>query len=76
MNKKYITPKEVQSMYGIKTSTLARQRWGKYGLFDCCIKFTQPGSKRGLILYSVEKIENKLDRLTNNGGTDDRRIQI
>jgi|TARA_Y100001938_G_C7996064_1_gene382146 hypothetical protein len=76
MNKKYITPKEVQSMYGIKTSTLARQRWGKYGLFDCCITLTKPGSKRGLILYSIEKIENKLDRLTNNGGTDDRRIQI
>lgn len=76
MNRKYINAKEVEAIYGIKPSTLARQRWGKYGLFDCCITLTKPGSKRGLILYSIEKIENKLDRLTNNGGTDDRRIQI
>ena len=75
MNKKYITPKEVQSMYGIKTSTLARQRWGKYGLFDCCITLTNPGSKRWLILYSIEKIENKLDQLINNGGNNVRARQ-
>ena len=75
MNRKYINAKEVEAIYGIKQSTLARQRGGKYGLFDCCIKFTQPGSKRGLILYSVEKIENKLDQLINNGGNNVRARQ-
>ena len=75
MNRKYISAKEVEATYGIKPSTLARKRWGKYGLFDCCIKISQPGSRRGLILYSVEKIENKLDQLINNGGNNVRAEQ-
>jgi hypothetical protein len=65
MNRKFITPKEVQNLYGVKTSTLARQRWGKYGFFDCCVKIVKPGSKKGLILYSVDKIENRLADLAN-----------
>jgi len=67
MNRKYINAKEVESIYGIKPSTLARQRWGKYGLADCCIKLSKPGSKRGLILYSIEEIENKLGQLKLKG---------
>ena len=76
-NQKWINAKEVEGMFGIKPSTLARQRWGKYGLFDCCIKMTKPGSKRGIILYSIQKIEDKLDQLTKNKGIEnERRVQI
>lgn len=66
MNKKWITTKEVQSIYGIKIGTLARQRWGKYGLFDCCVNMKKDKSKRGLILYSIDLIEEKLNKLTKN----------
>ena len=32
MYKKYLRPKDIEEQYGIKQSTLSRQRWGKYGL--------------------------------------------
>ena len=31
-NRKFFRPKEVEQVFGIKTSTLAKQRGGKYGL--------------------------------------------
>ena len=75
-NRKWINTKEVESMFGIKPSTLARQRWGKYGLHDCCSIMKKPGSKRGLILYLIEKIENKLDALNKGNKNADRRTEV
>jgi len=63
MIRKYLRPKEIEELYGIKTSTLARQRWGKYGPPATVVK--NPKSKRGLILYNVEEVEKYLNRNTN-----------
>ena len=62
MNRKYINAKEVEAIYGIKPSTLARQRWGKYGPPATIVR--KPKSKRGLILYNVDDIENYLHKHT------------
>ena len=72
MNQKYISSKQVEEIYGISPSTLARQRWGKYGLGELdengnpiyFFKLSDPKSKRGLIRYSVEKIEEKINPLS------------
>ena len=62
MNKKYIRPKDVHEIYGIKESTLSRQRWGHYGLpFN--IVGRKPKSKNGgVILYNVDEVEDYLDK--------------
>ena len=67
MNKKYIRPKDVQEIYGIKESTLSRQRWGKYGLpFN--VVGRKPKSKNGgVILYNVDEVEDYLNK--NHKGT-------
>ena len=67
MNKKYIRPKDVHEIYGIKESTLSRQRWGKYGLpFN--VVGRKPKSKNGgVILYNVDEIEDYLNN--NHKGT-------
>ena len=74
MNQKYISSKQVEEIYGISPSTLARQRWGKYGLGELdengnpiyYFKLSDPKSKRGLIRYSVEKIEEKINPYQSN----------
>ena len=62
MIRKYLRPKEIEEVYGIKTSTLARQRWGKYGPPATIVR--KPKSKRGLILYNVDDSENYLHKHT------------
>ena len=32
IEKKYFRPKEIEQVFGIKTSTLSKQRQGKFGL--------------------------------------------
>ena len=67
MSKKYIRPKDVEEIYGIKESTLSRQRWGKYGL-PFSIVGREPKSKNGgVILYNVDEVEEYLDK--NHRGT-------
>ena len=58
-----LRPKEIEELYGIKPSTLARQRWGKYGPPATVVK--NPKSKRGLVLYNVDEVEKYLNRNTN-----------
>ena len=67
MSKKYIRAKDVQEIYGIKESTLSRQRWGKYGLpFN--VVGRKPKSKNGgVILYNVDEVEDYLNK--NHKGT-------
>jgi len=55
--RKYLKPKEVEDIYGIKANTLRRQRWGDYGL---------PYHKSSLtkqILYSIEDLEKTIQRI-------------
>jgi|TARA_Y100001938_G_C7879411_1_gene324269 hypothetical protein len=60
MMRKYINPKEVNEIYGIKPNTLARQRSGGYGIpFH---RLTKPGTMKGIILYNVDDIEEALAR--------------
>ena len=63
MIRKYLRPKEIEELYGIKTSTLARQRWGKYGPSGS--NSLQGSAFRGLVLYNVEEVEKYLNRNTN-----------
>jgi len=67
MNKKYIRAKDVEEIYGIKESTLSRQRWGKYGLpFN--VVGRKPQSKNGgIILHNVDEVEDYLNK--NHKGT-------
>ena len=67
MNKKYLRPKDIEEQYGIKQSTLSRQRCGKYGL-PFSIVGRKPKSKNGgVILYNVDEIEDYLNK--NHKGT-------
>jgi hypothetical protein len=67
MSKKYIRAKDVQEIYGIKESTLSRQRWGKYGLPVSVVGRKQKKQNGGVILYNVDEIEDYLDK--NHKGT-------
>ena len=59
-NRKYLREKEVSEIYGINRHTLARQRWGDYGL-PYVIQGRKIGTKKGgIILYNIEDIENSL----------------
>ena len=52
--RKYLKPKEVEELFGIKASTLRRQRWGDYGL---------PYFKlESQILYSIDELNKLLKR--------------
>jgi len=61
-NRKYLREKEVSEIYGINRHTLARQRWGDYGL-PYVIQGRKEGTKKGgIILYDIEDIENSLQK--------------
>ncbi|KRP05080.1 MAG: hypothetical protein ABS16_03235 [Pelagibacteraceae bacterium BACL20 MAG-120920-bin64] len=59
-NRKYLREKEVSDIYGINRHTLARQRWGDYGL-PYVVQGRKEGTKKGgIILYNIEDIERSL----------------
>ena len=59
-NRKYLREKEVWDIYGINRHTLARQRWGDYGL-PYVVQGRKEGTKKGgIILYNIEDIERSL----------------
>ena len=61
-NRKYLREKEVSDIYGINRHTLARQRWGDYGL-PYVIQGRKKGTKKGgIILYDIEDIEKSLKK--------------
>ena len=67
MNKKYLRAKDIKELYGINPSTLSRQRWGKYGL-PFHVVGRKPNKRRGgIILYSVDEVEDYLGK--NHKGT-------
>lgn len=81
MNQKWISPKQVQQIYGVAPSTLSRQRWGKYGLGAvdengkpiAYTRFVSPGAKRGLVRYSIEKLEDVFNKKININNNNRRR---
>ena len=60
--KKYLRPKDVEDIYSIKISTLARQRQGKYGLPYSIVGRKKHKQKGGVILYSIDDINEFLNK--------------
>ena len=61
-NRKYLREKEVSDIYGINRHTLARQRWGDYGLPYIIQGRKEGTNKGGIILYDIEDIEKSLKK--------------
>ena len=60
--KKYLRPKDVEDIYSIKISTLAKQRQGKYGLPYSTVGRKKHKQKGGVILYSIDDINDFLNK--------------
>ena len=60
--KKYLRPKDVEDIYSIKISTLAKQRQGKYGLPYSLVGRKKHKQKSGVILYSIDDINEFLNK--------------
>ena len=60
--KKYLRPKDVENIYSIKISTLAKQRQGKYGLPYSIVGRKKHKQKGGVILYSIDDINDFLNK--------------
>jgi len=61
-NAKFIRPKDVEEIFSIKTSTLSKQRQGKYGLPYTVVGRAKNKQKGGVILYNVDEINDYLHR--------------
>jgi len=57
-NRKYLRPKEVEEIYGIKEGTLAKQRSQGFGLPYVLIGRKPKKRKGGIILYDIDVIED------------------
>jgi len=60
--KKYLRPKDVEDIYSIKVSTLSKQRQGKYGLPYSIVGRKKHKQKGGVILYSIDDINDFLNK--------------
>ena len=60
--KKYLRPKDVEDIYSIKISTLAKQRQGKYGLPYSIVGRKKHKQTGGVILYSIDDINDFLNK--------------
>ena len=59
--KKYLRPKDVEDIYSIKISTLAKQRQGKYGL-PYSIVGRKKHKQKGGVIYSIDDINDFLNK--------------
>jgi hypothetical protein len=57
-NRKYLRPKEVEEIYGIKEGTLAKQRSQGFGHPYVLIGRKPKKRKGGIILYDIDVIED------------------
>ena len=55
----YLRPNEVEDIFGIKESTLRRQRTGHYGFPFIVIGRKPKTNKGGVIFYSVDDIKKR-----------------
>ena len=53
----FLRPKEVETIFGIKESTLRRQRTGNYGFPFKVVGRAPKSNKGGIVFYSVKDIE-------------------
>ena len=60
-NKKFLRPNEVEQIYSIKVSTLAKQRHGRYGLPVVVVGRKKNKQRGGVILYNVDEINERLN---------------
>tara|TARA_R100000908_G_C3602975_1_gene57022 strand:- start:79 stop:291 length:213 start_codon:yes stop_codon:yes gene_type:complete len=65
-NRKYYRPKEIEQVFGIKTSTLAKQRGGKYGLPYTIVGRNPKKNRGGVILYNVDEINEYMNKKGNS----------
>ena len=61
-NRKYYRPKEIEQVFGIKTSTLAKHPGGKYGLPYTIVGRNPKKNRGGVILYNVDDIEDYINK--------------
>ena len=62
MIQKYLRPNEIKALYGINTSTLSKQRNGKYGLPFHVVGRNPNKNRGGIILYNIDEVENYLSK--------------
>jgi len=65
-NRKFFRPKEVEQVFGIKTSTLAKQHGGKYGLPYTIVGRNPKKNRGGVILYNVDEINEYMNKKGNS----------
>ena len=63
-NTKFIRPKDVEEIFSIKTSTLSKQRQGKYGLPYTVVGRKKNNNRGGVILYNVNDYLHRKGRST------------
>ena len=64
--KKYYRAKEIEEQFGIKPSTLSRQRWGRYGLPFHVVGRKPNKRNGGVILYNIDDVEEYLNKNKKN----------
>ena len=64
--KLYMRPKEIELVFGIKQSTLSKQRNGKFGLPYTVVGRNPKKNRGGIILYKVSDINEYLERKGKN----------
>ena len=65
-NRKFFRPKEVEQVFGITTSTLAKHRGGKYGLPYTIVGRNPKKNRGGVILYNVDEINEYMNKKGNS----------
>ena len=60
-NTKFIRPKDVEEIFSIKTSTLSKQRQGKYGLPFHVVGRKKNQNRGGVILYNVDEVNDYIN---------------
>ena len=61
-NKKYFRPKDIEQVFGIKESTLSKQRQGQYGLPYTVVGRKKNKNRGGVILYNVDAVQDYLNK--------------
>ena len=66
MHKEYLTTKEVADKFGIKESTLRKQRWGQYGIPFVVLGRKKKKKNGGVVRYNVNDLQNYVKKNTHD----------
>ena len=61
-NQKYYRPKDIEQVFGIKESTLSKQRHGKYALPFSVVGRKPNKNRGGVILYNVDEVQKYINK--------------